>query len=67
MVYFRDEGVGGSTTTDSGGHYGIDDVRFDPRAGPNTIVAHYAGDSDHGSSSAEMVLSFPATPKTTIT
>ncbi|MFZ0511334.1 MAG: hypothetical protein WAM14_06995 [Candidatus Nitrosopolaris sp.] len=47
----------GSTTTDSGGHYGIG-VRLGP--GTHTIEAHYSGDSDHESSSATKVI--PVTP-----
>ncbi|MGB6592849.1 MAG: Ig-like domain-containing protein [Candidatus Nitrosopolaris sp.] len=43
--------------TDSGGHYGIG-VRLGP--GTHTIEAHYAGDSDHESSSATKVI--PVTP-----
>jgi hypothetical protein len=43
----------GSTTTDSGGHYGIS-VRLGP--GTHTIEAHYGGDSDHKSSSAGTVI-----------
>jgi hypothetical protein len=52
-------GVPGDTTTDSGGHYGIQ-VRLSP--GTHTIEAHYAGDSDHGPSSAGIVI--PVNPLT---
>jgi hypothetical protein len=47
----------GATTTDSGGHYGIG-VRLGP--GTHTIEAHFAGDSDHDSSSATKTI--PVTP-----
>jgi hypothetical protein len=43
----------GSATTDSGGHYSFS-VRLSP--GTHTIEVHYAGDSDHESSSARTVI-----------
>ena len=46
-----------ATTTDSGGHYGIG-VRLGP--GTHTIEVHYAGDSEHESSSATKTI--PVTP-----
>jgi hypothetical protein len=45
------------TTTDSGGHYGIG-VRLNP--GDHMIEAHFAGDSEHESSSATKTI--PVTP-----
>src|SRR5215469_17982104 len=53
-------GVPGDTTTDSGGHYGI---RVHLSHGTHTIEAHYAGDSDHGPSSAGIVI--PVKPSVT--
>jgi hypothetical protein len=52
------EGLPGSATTDSGGHYGIQ-VRLGP--GTHMITAIYTGDSDHRSSSVTTTITIGST------
>ena len=62
-ITFHGDGSSGSTTTDSGGHYTF--PYFFSTPGTHKIELHYAGDSDHESSSAKVDLIIkPAAPAT---